>query len=66
VVERIAWWAEVFEPPCVGFAQNLDEVAALARAGADFVALGEFVWSADPAAVLRTAAASLVVPETVR
>jgi thiamine-phosphate pyrophosphorylase len=39
IAERVAWWAEVFEPPCVGFAAHLDEVAALAAAGADFVAI---------------------------
>jgi thiamine-phosphate pyrophosphorylase len=38
IAERVAWWAEVFEIPCVGFAADLDEVAALAAAGADFVA----------------------------
>jgi thiamine-phosphate pyrophosphorylase len=47
VVERVAWWSEVFEVPCVGFAASMDEAEALARAGAEFVALGEFVWS-DP------------------
>jgi thiamine-phosphate pyrophosphorylase len=44
-VERVAWWAELFELPCVGYAEGLDEVATLAAAGADFVALGEFVFS---------------------
>ena len=39
IVERVAWWAELFESPCVGFAGDLDEVAALAAAGADFVAI---------------------------
>src|SRR6185437_10478091 len=34
IIERIGWWAEVFEAPCVGYAQTLDEVAALADAGA--------------------------------
>jgi len=64
VVERIAWWAEVFQPPCVGFAGGLDEVAALAAAGADFVALGEWVWSeADPAAVVANAAKRLMRTE---
>ena len=48
VVDRVAWWAEVFEIPCVGFAADLDEVAALAAAGADFVAVGDFLF-ADPA-----------------
>src|SRR5215831_9930126 len=26
VAERVAWWAELFEIPCVGFAASLDEV----------------------------------------
>lgn len=45
ILERVAWWAELFELPCVGFAAALDEVEPLARAGADFVALGDFVFS---------------------
>lgn len=43
VRERIGWWAEVFQTPCVGYADSLDEVAMLAQAGADFVATGGFV-----------------------
>jgi len=39
VAERVAWWAELFEVPCVGFATSLDEVGPLAAAGADFVAM---------------------------
>lgn len=46
-LEWIAWWAEIFTVPCVGFAQSLRDVRALAAAGADFVALGDAVW-ADP------------------
>jgi thiamine-phosphate pyrophosphorylase len=45
VLERVAWWAEIFEPPCVGFAASLDEVAALASAGADFVVAGDLVFN---------------------
>jgi thiamine-phosphate pyrophosphorylase len=45
VSERIAWWAELFEVPCVGFAGTLDEVEPLAVAGADFVAIGECVFT---------------------
>jgi thiamine-phosphate pyrophosphorylase len=45
VLERVAWWSEVFEPPCVALAQSRDEVRPLAQAGADFVAIGEFVWT---------------------
>ncbi|WP_040619191.1 thiamine phosphate synthase [Rhodovulum sp. PH10] len=47
VVERVQWWAEVFETPCVGCAESLDEIAQLSAAGADFVAVGEAVL-ADP------------------
>ncbi|MGC2141742.1 MAG: thiamine phosphate synthase, partial [Methylovirgula sp.] len=45
--EWIAWWAKIFNPPCVGYAQALDEVGALAGVGADFVAVCDVVWS-DP------------------
>jgi thiamine-phosphate pyrophosphorylase len=65
IVERVAWWAEVFQPPCVGFADAADEITPLARAGADFVALGAWIWtaSAGPAAI-RTAAAELAAVES--
>jgi thiamine-phosphate pyrophosphorylase len=45
--ERTAWWAEIFNLPCVAYAQSLDEIAELARAGADFVALCDAIWD-DP------------------
>ncbi|WP_372425224.1 thiamine phosphate synthase [Salinarimonas chemoclinalis] len=48
VQERAAWWAEIFETPCIAYAANLDAVAALARTGAEFVALGDAAFS-DPA-----------------
>ena len=47
IEERIAWWAEVFESPCVGYAASLDEIAPLVAAGADFIALGDCLWR-DP------------------
>jgi thiamine-phosphate pyrophosphorylase len=47
VIERVSWWAEVFEIPCVAFATSLDEVGPLADAGADFVAIGDAAFS-DP------------------
>ncbi len=50
IVERVQWWAEVFEPPCVGYAAVLGEVGALAAAGADFILLDYAVWS-DPRGV---------------
>jgi thiamine-phosphate pyrophosphorylase len=54
IAERLDWWAELFEPPCVGFAQSHEEAREFATAGADFVLVGEFIW-ADP----RGAAAAL-------
>src|SRR5207245_996851 len=48
VLEQIGWWAELFEVPCVGYAGNLDEIAPIAAAGADFVALGEWVFAPTP------------------
>ncbi len=66
IEERIAWWAEVFEAPCVGYAVSIDEVAPLAKAGADFVALGDLLWR-DAAAVAATvvrAAGQLRLPES--
>ena len=42
IIDRLGWWAELFEAPCVGFAGAPDEVEPLAGAGADFVALGDW------------------------
>jgi thiamine-phosphate pyrophosphorylase len=67
VEERVAWWAEVFEIPCVGYAATLDEVAPLAAAGADFVAVGDCIF-ADArgcAAAVADAARRLALAETV-
>jgi len=47
IAERLDWWAELFEPPCVGFATSLEEAHDFAASGADFVLVGEFIWS-DP------------------
>jgi thiamine-phosphate pyrophosphorylase len=58
IAERVAWWAEIFELPCVGYAATLAEVEVLARAGADFVAVGECIFNdaRGPAAALADAA----------
>ena len=47
IAERVQWWAELFEPPCVGFAASREEAYEFAAAGADFVLAGDFIWS-DP------------------
>jgi thiamine-phosphate pyrophosphorylase len=66
IEERVAWWAEVFEAPCVGYAASDDEVAPLVKAGADFVALGDWLWR-DPQAIAEIivrAADNLRIPES--
>jgi thiamine-phosphate pyrophosphorylase len=67
IEDRVAWWAEVFQPPCVAYAANLEEVGALAAAGADFVAVGDCIWSdaRGPAAAIADAAERLALPEKV-
>jgi thiamine-phosphate pyrophosphorylase len=45
IAERLQWWAELFEPPCVGFAGSRKEVVEFAAAGADFVLVGDFIWN---------------------
>ncbi len=61
LVERVAWWAELFNTPCVARASRLDWVAPLVEAGADFVLLDEAVWTdrRGPAAAVGEALAAL-------
>lgn len=61
VVERAQWWAELFHVPCVAYAPSLDDVAALAATGAEFVALGDYVFRAEIgiADAVKQAAAAL-------
>jgi thiamine-phosphate pyrophosphorylase len=47
IAERLQWWEELFEPPCVGFAVSREEAAEFASAGADFILVGDLIW-ADP------------------
>lgn len=64
IEERLSWWAEVFEAPCVGFADAPEEVAPLVAAGTDFVALGDWIWQAsDAAAAIAEAARQMLLPE---
>ena len=55
IAERLQWWAELFEPPCVGFAATFDEAREFAEAGADFVLVGDLIWADS-----RGAAAALM------
>ncbi len=66
LVERVSWWAEVFEAPCVAYAASIDEIAPLVAAGADFIALGDWIWR-DPqniAATIASAMPHLRLPES--
>jgi thiamine-phosphate pyrophosphorylase len=56
-LERAQWWAEIFNVPCVAYAAGIDDVAMLAKAGADFIALRDAVWhhSEGAAAAVRNA-----------
>jgi thiamine-phosphate pyrophosphorylase len=66
IVERIEWWSELFTVPCVGFAASLSEIAKLAAAGADFVAIGDAIWADPRGALAALAEASrLLTPEPV-
>jgi len=67
IVERIAWWTEVFEVPCVGFAETIEEAVEIARLRAEFIALGDLVF-ADPrgaARALADVAKRLAATETI-
>jgi thiamine-phosphate pyrophosphorylase len=48
VYDLLEWWSELFVLPCLAEAATTErDCAQLARAGADFVAVGGSVWS-DP------------------
>jgi thiamine-phosphate pyrophosphorylase len=58
VLEQLQWWANLVELPCIGYAANLDEVGPLARTGADFIALGDWIWTHPQGATAAIAAAA--------
>jgi thiamine-phosphate pyrophosphorylase len=57
IAERLQWWAELFEPPCIGYAASFPEARQFAAAGADFVLVDELIWAdaRGPAAALLEA-----------
>jgi thiamine-phosphate pyrophosphorylase len=61
VLERTAWWAELFQTPCVAFVPTLDDVATMAATGCEFVALGEAAFgnAQGPADAVRAALAAI-------
>ena len=62
IAERLQWWAELFEPPCVGFAASREEAHEFAAAGADFVLVGDFIWNDERGAK----AAMMEAEQTIR
>ena len=73
IVDAVGWWAEIFNVPCVGFVRRLDEVEAMAEAGAEFVGLADAVWAdargaaaavAEAGAAIRRAEATLALAES--
>jgi len=66
VIERVAWWAEVFAVPCVAYAPSLDDIPALLAAGVDFVAAGGALFDdpRGPGAAAADAAARLAATAT--
>lgn len=47
VIERASWWAEIFETPCIAYCPDAESVPTLIETGAEFVALGEWVFADD-------------------
>ena len=45
VIERASWWAEIFETPCIAYAPDAGSVPALVETGAEFLALGEWLFA---------------------
>lgn len=66
ICERVSWWAEVFEIPCVGYAASIDEVTPLIEAGADFIAVGhegdDWIWR-EPARAIAALTPHMKLPE---
>lgn len=60
---HVAWWAEIFNVPCVGFARDLTAIGDLVRAGADFIALSEAVFASPRGLAPAVAEASRLISQ---
>ena len=65
VEDRVKWWADLVEVPCIGYAEEAGEVRVLAQAGADFVALGDWIWTHPQGAAAAVALAASALAEPV-
>ena len=55
-LERAAWWSEIFTIPCIAYAPDLASVVPLVATGAEFIAIGSWIFAeADPAATAAQA-----------
>jgi thiamine-phosphate pyrophosphorylase len=66
LAERVGWWAEIFETPCVAYADTIAAAGALADAGADFVALGDAIWGRPSPSDAAREAQALVAGASVK
>ncbi|MCP8940159.1 thiamine phosphate synthase [Alsobacter sp. SYSU M60028] len=69
VLERVGWWAELFEVPCVGYVAETGQAGDMAATGCEFVALGPdcFARPGSAAEAVRGALAAIAqAPEARR
>jgi len=64
IAERLQWWAELFEPPCVGYAASPEDVEAFVLAGADFILVDDLVWSDSRGAAAALAEIGVAISAT--
>ncbi len=58
--ETLTWWQSIFELPCVAIGGiTPDTCAALAEAGADFIAVSGAVWNGDEVVAVKAFAEAL-------
>lgn len=66
-LERVEWWAELFEVPCVALdGVEPETAAALARLGADFVRPAQSMWDSPESARETVIATLRAIDEAVR
>ncbi|GJD31941.1 Thiamine-phosphate synthase [Methylobacterium adhaesivum] len=51
VLDRAAWWTEIFETPCIAVAHEAGEIDALVATGVEFLGLESALWMGDEADV---------------
>jgi thiamine-phosphate pyrophosphorylase len=61
IAERLSLWAELFEPPCIGYAATREEAVDFVAAGADFILADDLIWqdARGPAAALAELGAAI-------